>query len=120
MLINQGAKTPDMQNITYVKFLRLMRGVYKDDHDARRVDDLLAYLYEVAQSGRKVNMTALVKQESFGTLQTLTKYLRRMTEEGLVAVSPGEDRRTSVVSITSNGIARLGNRENLLNQALGA
>ena len=107
-----------MKNISYVTFLRLMRTVYKDDHDARRVDDLLAYLYEATQANRKINMTDLVKQESFGTLQTLTKYLRRMTGEGLVAVNPGEDRRTSVVSITSKGISRLGNREQLLHQAV--
>jgi DNA-binding MarR family transcriptional regulator len=107
-----------MQNLAYVKFLKLMRSVYKDDHDTRRIDDLLAYLYEVSLANRKVNMTDLVKQESFGTLQTLTKYLRRMATEGLVAVNPGEDRRTSVVTITSQGIARLSNREQLLQEAI--
>lgn len=106
-----------MQNLAYVRFLNLMRAVYKEDHDARRVDDLLAYLYEIAQADRQVNMTDLVKQESFGTLQTLTKYLRRMTGEGLVTVKPGEDRRTSMVTLTPKGISRLSSREQLLLQA---
>ncbi len=109
-----------MQNLAYVRFLSLMRAVYKDDNDARRVDDLLAYLYETAQAKRQINMTDLVKQESFGTLQTLTKYLRRMTEEGLVAVNPGEDRRTSIVTLTSKGISRLVMREQLLLEAVKA
>lgn len=108
-----------MQNLAYVRFLSLMRAVYKDDHDARRVDDLLAYLYEVAQENRQVNMTDLVKRESFGTLQTLTKYLRRMTGEGLVAINPGEDRRTSMVSLTPKGISRLTGREQMFLEALG-
>lgn len=109
-----------MQSLAYVRFLSLMRAVYKDDNDARRVDDLLAYLYETAQAKRQINMTDLVKQESFGTLQTLTKYLRRMTEEGLVAVNPGEDRRTSIVTLTSKGISRLVMREQLLLEAVKA
>lgn len=108
-----------MQNLAYVRFLSLMRAVYKDDHDARRVDDLLAYLYEVAQENRQVNMTDLVKRESFGTLQTLTKYLRRMTGEGLVAINPGEDRRTSMVSLTPKGVSRLTGREQMFLEALG-
>ncbi len=108
-----------MQDLAYVRFLSLMRAVHKDDHDARRVDDLLAYLYERAQTKRQINMTDLVKQESFGTLQTLTKYLRRMTGEGLVAINPGEDRRTSIVSLTSKGLDRLAAREELLLQAVG-
>lgn len=108
-----------MQDLAYVRFQSLMRAVHKDDSDARRIDDLLAYLYEVARANRQVNMTDLVKQESFGTLQTLTKYLRRMTSEGLVSVNPGEDRRTSMVSLTPKGISRLNDREQLLLQAVG-
>lgn len=108
-----------MQDLAYVRFQSLMRAVHKDDSDARRIDDLLAYLYEVARANRQVNMTDLVKQESFGTLQTLTKYLRRMTSEGLVAVNPGEDRRTSMVSLTPKGISRLNDREQLILQAVG-
>jgi DNA-binding MarR family transcriptional regulator len=108
-----------MQTLAYVRFLSLMRAVYKDDHDARRVDDLLAYLYETAQARRQINMTDLVKQESFGTLQTLTKYLRRMTGEGLVTINPGQDRRTSIVTLTTKGIARLASREELLMQSVG-
>ncbi|MEY3974450.1 MAG: hypothetical protein RIS59_811 [Pseudomonadota bacterium] len=108
-----------MQDLAYVQFLASMRAVHRDDHDARRVDDLLAYLYETSQAKRQINMTDLVKQESFGTLQTLTKYLRRMTSEGLVAINPGEDRRTSIVSLTAKGIARLADREVLLLQAVG-
>jgi len=108
-----------MQTLAYVRFLSLMRAVHKDDHDARRVDDLLAYLYETSQAKRQINMTDLVKQESFGTLQTLTKYLRRMTGEGLVAINPGEDRRTSIVSLTAKGIARLASREEMLLQSVG-
>lgn len=108
-----------MHDFAYVRFLSLMRAVYKDDHDARRVDDLLAYLYETSQAKRQINMTDLVKQESFGTLQTLTKYLRRMTGEGLVAINPGEDRRTSIVSLTAKGIARLASREEMLLQSVG-
>ena len=108
-----------MQDFAYVRFLSLMRAVYKDDTDTRRVDDLLAYLYETSQAKRQINMTDLVKQESFGTLQTLTKYLRRMTSEELVAINPGEDRRTSIVSVTAKGIARLADREDLLLQAVG-
>lgn len=107
-----------MQDLAYVRFLSLMRAVYKDDSDARRVDDLLAYLYQTTQADRQVNMTDLVKQESFGTLQTLTKYLRRMTQEGLVAVNPGDDRRTSMVTLTQKGISRLIGREALLHEAL--
>ena len=107
-----------MQNLAYVRFLSLMRAVYKEDHDARRVDDLLAYLYEVSQANRQVNMTDLVKQESFGTLQTLTKYLRRMTTEGLVSINAGEDRRTSMVTLTPKGISRLSSREALVHQAV--
>ena len=61
-----------MQDFAYVRFLSLMRAMYKDDTDTRRVDDLLAYLYETSQAKRQINMTDLVKQESFGTLQTLT------------------------------------------------
>ncbi|MFZ4499162.1 MAG: hypothetical protein ACOYMX_05605 [Burkholderiales bacterium] len=106
-----------MQDLAYVRFLSLMRAVYKDDNDARRVDDLLGYLYETTRASRQINMTDLVKQESFGTLQTLTKYLRRMTSEGLVAVNPGDDRRTSIVSLTAKGIARLSEREDLFNRA---
>jgi DNA-binding MarR family transcriptional regulator len=107
-----------MQNLAYVRFLSLMRAVYKDDTDTRRVDDLLAFLYETTQAKRQINMTDLVKQESFGTLQTLTKYLRRMTDEGLVAVNPGEDRRTSIVTLTQKGISRLMTREQLLLEAV--
>jgi len=107
-----------MNDLAYVRFLSLMRAVYKDDTDARRVDDLLAYLYETAQAKRQTNMTELVKKESFGTLQTLTKYLRRMTQEGLVAVNPGDDRRTSIVSLTPKGISRLVMREQLLLDAV--
>jgi DNA-binding MarR family transcriptional regulator len=107
-----------MQNLAYVRFLSLMRAVYKDDTDTRRVDDLLAFLYETTQAKRQINMTDLVKQESFGTLQTLTKYLRRMTDEGLVAVNPGEDRRTSIVTLTQKGISRLMTREQMLLEAV--
>ena len=108
-----------MPDLAYVRFQSLMRALHKGDSDARRVDDLLAYLYEIAQANRQVNMTDLVKQESFGTLQTLTKYLRRMTSEGLVAVNPGADRRTSMVSLTAKGVSRLNEREQLLLQAVG-
>lgn len=103
-----------MEHNAYVRFLSLMRAIYKDDVDALRVDDLLAYLYELAQAGRHPNMTELVRQDSFGTLQTLTKYLRQMERDKLVTLAPGDDRRANVVRLTETGCDRLRQREILL------
>jgi hypothetical protein len=61
-----------------------------------------------------------VKQETFGILLKLTKYVRRMTSGGLVAMNLGADRRICMVWRTAGGISRLNEREYLLLRAVAA
>jgi hypothetical protein len=68
----------------------------------------------------QTSIACCVKQATFGILLKLTKYVRRMTSGGLVAVNLGADRRICMVWRVAESITRLNEREYLLLQAVAA
>lgn len=79
-------------------------------------DRILLHLFSL--KGKPATVGELLRTQSFGTLPTLQKRLRRLLRLGLVSAVVGEDRRTRVISMTDAGSDHLQARGRRLQEAL--
>lgn len=110
MDLNRRGKVRTAMANAYLQLANLLAAFAHEGDGAEEWERDKILLHVFGRSGSVTTISDLLRTESFGTLPTLQKRLRRLIEIGLASATAGKDKRTRVITLTAEGLKHLNAR----------